>query len=178
MKCHRILIFLFYLYMVASPHDGFDLLYHSKGPWKGPPSWTAIKFPCSREEKEQVKQEQRAAGSWTVLRVWRWSTQTLLPNSSARSKPRDSTTDRQGAASLNSPPCPYKHPSGCELYYNPLCYCSFTACVSKQGLQSSFSLTRVICKQQRWVIFPRKHLLDISFISNQIQKLCLQLQRY
>lgn len=52
-----------------------------------------------------------------------------------KTKPRDSTTDRQAAASFNSPPCPYKRPSGCEGYYNPLllqfyCLCSNTAKLS------------------------------------------------
>lgn len=99
MKWHWILILLFYLHMVASPHDGFDLLYHSKNPWKGTPSWKAIGFPCSREEKEEVKQEQRATGSWTVLRVWSWSTETLLPNSPARQNPGTALqTDKQQPA--------------------------------------------------------------------------------
>lgn len=134
-----------------------------RGPLKEAPQLKARGFPCSREEKEQVKQKQRAAGSWTVLRLCSWSTQTLLPNSSARQNPGTALqTDKQQPAS-----------TALHALTNILldvrsitihCYCSFTACVSK--LQSSVSLTGVICKQQRWVIFPRKHLLDIFYFKS------------
>lgn len=80
-----------------------------------------------------------------------------------KTKPRDSTTDRQAAASFNSPPCPYNVLLDVRAI-TIHCYCSFTACVPI--LQSSVSLTGVTCKQHRWVIFPRKHLLDIFYFKS------------
>lgn len=142
-----------------------------------PYSWRAVGFPCSWEEKKQVKQEQRAAGSWTLLRVWSWSTQTLLPNSSARQNPGTAAqTDKQQTAwaalhGLTNTPLDGR----CITIH-------FALAVFLPLPQNRYCKAQLLWLglyvSSRGVIFPRKHLLDISFILNQIQKLCLHLQRY
>lgn len=143
MKCHWIPIPL-YLHMVASSHDGFDLLYPSKGPGK------ALQLKSCRvsmQQRGKKASQARAKGSriLNIAQGVKLEYTDLAAQQLCQTKPRDSSTDRQAADSLSSPPWPYKHPSGWEVYYNPLCSCSFPATASKQVLQSSASLARVIC---------------------------------
>lgn len=110
-----------------------------------------------------------------MLRVRHKSTQVLLPSSSARPKPRDSTRESSSSQPEQpSTPLQTSHRVRGILQSTLL---SYSKTIRFKTL-NAVSLSRVVCKQLRSVIFPRKYLLDTSFISNQIQTLCLQLQRH
>lgn len=145
--------------------NGFDLLYHSKSPWKGSPSWRAIGFPCSREEKKQVKQEQRAAGSWTVLRVWSWSTQTLLPNSSARQNPGTALQTNKQQPAWTALHAITNTPLDVRCITVHFAVAVLLPVFQNRYFKAQFLSPGLYVKQQRWIIFPRKffqryHLLD------------------